>query len=140
MELQHTEWPKDLRASCWLDLPKECAQNWVHVMKRPLRSFWAIDVLNEATRPINLAAMPVSNPQGPSQVIPVVLADPTHGTPRDTRSSPDAAQAGSGSALVHLISSMQTLERTAATPGICISVSIRNRDSAGRSVATTFST
>lgn len=48
-------------------------------------------------------------------------------------------QPASGNALVHLISSMHTLDRTAATPGSRISVSIRKRDSAGRSRATTFS-
>ena len=46
----------------------------------------------------------------------------------------------SGIALVHLISSRQTLERTPLTPGIRISVSSRKSDSDFRSRATTFNT
>ena len=46
----------------------------------------------------------------------------------------------SGKALVHLISSRHTVERTACTPGVRISVSIRKSDRLLRSRATTFST
>ena len=48
--------------------------------------------------------------------------------------------AGKGSALVHLISSRQTLERTTLTPGMRIRVSIRNWDSDLRSRAMTLIT
>lgn len=46
----------------------------------------------------------------------------------------------SGTALLHLISSMHTLERTEATPGSRMSVPIKKRDSEGRSRAVTLST
>ena len=45
-----------------------------------------------------------------------------------------------GNALVHLISSRHTVDRTACTPGVRISVSIRKSDSDFRSRATTFIT
>jgi AraC-like ligand binding domain len=70
-----------------------------------------------------------------------VARPPMHSAPR-VQVCPDRGsyQAGSGKALVHLISSMHTLERTAATPGSRISVSSRKRESAGRSRATTLRT
>ena len=51
-----------------------------------------------------------------------------------------APHSGSGSALVHLISSRHTLERTLLTPGRRISLSIKNCDSDFKSRATTLIT
>lgn len=59
---------------------------------------------------------------------------------RSRRESRRPAQASTGIALVHLISSRQTLECTPLTPGMRISVSSRNVDRPFRSCATTFST
>ncbi len=64
------------------------------------------------------------------------------GTPEDSGAADQhiGCHAGKGSALVHLISSRQTLERTTLTPGMRIRVSIRNWDSDLRSRAMTLIT